>query len=219
MPLDGPTFLAALQARQSVRAFRPDPVERAVLERLFAAAVSAPSPTNRQPWRFAVVTAASVRARVVEVVHARVAEMGAIIERGHHKDDFGRYGDFFHEPLAAAPVIVVPSYRSHTDLIAALVRSGGGDPSAYDTSAAMQSELCAAAAATMNLLNQAAAEGLGATWMAGPMVARAGVEALVGIRAPFRMLGAVALGWPAEQPSPKPRRPLEQVVTWLDAGD
>jgi nitroreductase len=45
------------------------------------------------------------------------------------------------------------------------------------------------------------------------------VEALVGIRAPFRMLGAVALGWPAEQPSPKPRRPLEQVVTWLDAGD
>lgn len=208
--------LQLLTQRRSVRRFRPDPVPRELLERLLQAATAAPSATNRQPWRFAVLTGPEPRARLAAAVRDRVAEIKAIIARGHHKDDFGSYGDFFHEPLEAAAAIIVPSFRTHPDLIAQFIASGGVDPTPYDTSAAMQSELCSTAAACMSLLVQAEAEGLGATWMAGPMVARAEVEAMLGIRAPFRMLGAIALGWPDEAPTPKPRKPLGAVVTWLD---
>lgn len=45
----------AMASRRSVRAFRPDPVDRAVVERLLALASRAPSGTNIQPWRVWVV--------------------------------------------------------------------------------------------------------------------------------------------------------------------
>lgn len=45
---------AAWTARRSSRAFRPDPVDRATLARLFAAAQHAPSWCNVQPWRVAI---------------------------------------------------------------------------------------------------------------------------------------------------------------------
>ncbi|MDP2304750.1 MAG: nitroreductase family protein [Pseudomonadota bacterium] len=213
--MKGPETLAFLQSRRSVREFDGAPVPRDVLERLLEAATSAPSATNRQPWRFCVLTG-EARTHVAGLVRARVVEMRAIVARGHHGDDFGSYGDFFHEPLESAAAVIVPSFRTHDDLIAQLVRSGGEDPARFDTSAAMQSELCATAAACMALLVQAEAEGLGACWMAGPMVAREEVEAALAIRAPYRMLGAIAVGWPKGPVTPKPRKAMGAVVRWVE---
>ena len=116
--IDPADFHAWLRARRSVREFAPTPVPRPVLERLLEAATTAPSNTNRQPWRFAVVTAATTRAAIADAVRTRADEIRAIIARGHHADDYGSYGDFFHEPLAAATVIIVPQYREYPDLIA-----------------------------------------------------------------------------------------------------
>src|SRR5690606_21148227 len=115
--------LDLLSQRRSVRAFSAQPIPRAVLERLVQAAVTAPSPTNRQPWRFAVVTQTALRQRITEAVRTRAEEMKAIIRQGHHAEDFGKYGDFLHEPLATAAAIVVPQYRVYPDLIANLVAS------------------------------------------------------------------------------------------------
>jgi len=42
------------ESRRSVRAFRPEPIERAILYRLFEAAQRAPSWCNVQPWRVAI---------------------------------------------------------------------------------------------------------------------------------------------------------------------
>ena len=133
--MNGESFLDLLSQRRSVRAFSAQPVPRAVLERLMQAAVTAPSPTNRQPWRFAVVTKASLRQRITEAVRLRAEEMKAIIRQGHHAEDFGQYGDFFHEPLSTAAAIIVPQYRVYPDLIANLVASGGGDPTKFHTAA------------------------------------------------------------------------------------
>src|SRR5262249_28751906 len=103
------------------------------------------------------------------------------------------------------------------DMIANMIASGGGDPSRYDTATAMQSELCSTCAAIMCLLLQAHAEGLGACWMAGPMVARKDIESELGIAAPWRMIGAVALGWPETPPADRPgRKPIDKVVTWYE---
>jgi len=216
--MNGEAMLDFLSMRRSVRAFTATPVPREVLERLLQAAVTAPSPTNRQPWRFAVVTRASLRQRITEAVRTRAEEMKAIIRQGHHAEDFGKYGDFFHEPLATAAAIIVPQYRVYPDLIANLVVSGGGDPAKFHTAAAMQAELCSTSAAVMALLQQALAEGLGACWMSGPMIARDSVQGLLDIREPWKMVGAVAVGYPAELPVKQPRKPLAQVVTWFEDG-
>jgi nitroreductase len=218
--MDASTHLAWLGSRRSLRRFEPRPVSRDVLERLFQGAITAPSATNRQPWRFAAVTAPAKRAAIVEAVRARTNEMKAVIARSHHAEDFGSYGDFFYEPIESAQAIVIPQYRPYPDMIANLIQSGGGDPSHYDTAAAMQSELCSTCAAIMCLLLQAHAEGLGACWMAGPMVARRDIEKLLDIESPWRMVGAVALGYPEAPPADRPgRKPIDKVVTWYGEND
>lgn len=214
--MTGGELLDWLRSRRSVRAFTDRPVERDALVRVLEAATTAPSSTNRQPWRFTVVRSAALRRRVVDAVARRTAEIKAIIARSHHAEDFGSYGDFFHEPLAAAQVIVVPQYRPYPDLIADLIESGGGDPARFATASAMQAELCSTSAAIMALLLQAHAEGLGACMMAGPMVARDEICALLRIAEPWRMIGAIALGYPAGAAPAQPRKPLDRVVDWID---
>lgn len=214
--MDGLASLEWLRSRRSVRVFDDRPVAREVLERLIEAATTAPSNTNRQPWRFAVVTSPTVRASLVEAVKRRADAIKAIIHRGHHAEDFANYSDFFHEPLASAAAIVVPQYRDYPDLIANFLAASGEDASRFETAAAMQAELCSTSAAVMAMLLQAQAEGLGACWMVGPTVARSEVQAILGIREPWRMVGAVALGYPASSPAKPPRKPVERVAVWFD---
>lgn len=71
----------AIRARRSVRAFRDEPVPEDVLARVLEAGRMAPSASNRQPWRFIVVTDAARR----EALSA------------------GRYAKF----LAQTPVVIV----------------------------------------------------------------------------------------------------------------
>jgi len=214
--MTGPEMLEWLRSRRSVRSFTAEPIARDMLARVLDAATTAPSSTNRQPWRFAVVTSKTVRGAIVDAVAVKTAEMKAIIARGHHAEDFGNYGDFFHEPLAAAAAIVIPQYREYPDLIANLIESGGGDPRQYSTASAMQAELCSTSAAIMALLLQAHAEGLGACMMAGPMVARAEICSLLRIAEPWRMVGAIALGHPTSDTPARGRKPLDKVVDWIE---
>lgn len=213
----GPEMLEWLETRRSRRVFQDKPLAKELLARLVHAAITAPSNTNRQPWRFAVVTKRSVRKQIAGAVRTRAAEIKDIIQRGHHADDFANYGDFFHEPLENAAAIVIPQWRDYPDLIADFIASGGGDPTQWHTARSMQAELCSTCAAVMALLLQAHAEGLGACWMAGPMIAKPDIEALLGIREPFRMVGAIALGWPEGATPPSPgRKPIERVVQWVE---
>lgn len=210
------THLEHLATRRSVREFTAEPVARATLERVLAAAQTAPSATNRQPWRFTVITAAAPRAAIVAAVRARTEAIDAIVRTGPHALEWGTYTDFFWQPLAAAPALIIPAVREHPDTIASYLRSAGADPERFALPSAMQPERCALGTAVMALLLQAHAEGLGAAWMAGPMVARAEIEAACAIAAPWAAAGAIAIGHPATVPAAPPRRASEHVVRWIE---
>ena len=61
---------AALRGRRSIRAFRPDPVPRAVIEEILEVSARAPSGTNMQPWKAHVVTGTARDTLCAEVVAA-----------------------------------------------------------------------------------------------------------------------------------------------------
>ena len=50
--IDVPAFL---ERRRSIRAFRPEPVDRAQLDTIVEAACIAPAPHHSRPWRFVVI--------------------------------------------------------------------------------------------------------------------------------------------------------------------
>lgn len=58
----GEPFETIARARQSIRAFKPDPVPQDILERVFGVALRAPSNCNTQPWFAHVVTGEKLEA-------------------------------------------------------------------------------------------------------------------------------------------------------------
>lgn len=67
-------FAADLMCRRSVREFSPDTVDPAVIRSILAAAHSAPSGANRQPWRFVVVSDLETKRRIREAAEAEERE-------------------------------------------------------------------------------------------------------------------------------------------------
>lgn len=57
-------FLEALRTRRSVRHFSDEPIPLEVLDLAIAAAGTAPSGANKQPWRFVVVTDPGVKRQI-----------------------------------------------------------------------------------------------------------------------------------------------------------
>ena len=63
--------LAAILARRSIREFTDEPVEIELLETIVQAGIWAPSGLNNQPWRFVLIRAEDIRARLAELTHYR----------------------------------------------------------------------------------------------------------------------------------------------------
>ena len=76
------SFANLVMSRRSIRRYRPEPVDEALVERILAQATWAPSAHNRQPWRFAVVgqtkrrtLADAMAARLEPIIDAALEEM------------------------------------------------------------------------------------------------------------------------------------------------
>jgi len=64
MAARGRALVESLARRRSVRDFAPDPVPRELIEIAIAAANTAPSGANRQPWHFVAVSDPAVKAEI-----------------------------------------------------------------------------------------------------------------------------------------------------------
>ena len=49
----------SMEKRRSIRKYKPDKIERSVIEEIVKAGILAPSAKNRQPWKYIVYTGAS----------------------------------------------------------------------------------------------------------------------------------------------------------------
>ena len=95
---------AAIKNRRSHRLYKPDPVPREVLERVFEAAFWAPSGTNLQPWDITVLTG---RPRDDFVALASLAgEDIAPKLRELFSEDVVAFVKQFFSNLGGAPVVV-----------------------------------------------------------------------------------------------------------------
>jgi nitroreductase len=209
-------LLGVMRARRSRRTFAETRLTQEELAPLFEAARTAPSATNRQPWRYNVVLDPLKKEQIVQAVKEKVALLRDTLSGSEYLEELATYGDFFFEPLERAPCVIIPQWRGFPDTIAALVKRAGFDPAPFSVSTKMPSELCAVAAATMNLLLMAEASGFACCWMAGPMMAQQEISRLLEIPSPWSPLGAIAIGRPSvEQGGAAPlRKSLERIVEW-----
>ena len=64
MLTEATAFLAKMKTRHSIRQYSDRPVDRSVIEACVAAAGTAPSGANQQPWHFSVISDPEMKARI-----------------------------------------------------------------------------------------------------------------------------------------------------------
>jgi len=206
-------ILDLMQSRRSVRKFLPKVPARAVLEKLIEAAITAPSASNKQPWRFLVVTNSTVKARMAEAVSRAVQRVASCIEP-QFEAAFRNYGDYFTR-FESAPVVIVPLYRPLT-LLSSMV---GADLSEKDrrniSCMEERSGIVSASLAVENLLLMAHDLGLGASGLTGPLIAQDELCGILKVPAGWDIVALVATGYADEQPTAPARKAVADVTRWI----
>ncbi|HEY5075978.1 MAG TPA: nitroreductase family protein [Acidimicrobiia bacterium] len=149
---------AFVEARRSIRAFRPDPVPRADLDAIVEAACLAPAPHHSRPWRFVIVD-------TDEAKHALARGMGArwrrdLVADGVAAERVDVLVDASHRKLTRAPASVV-----------ACLTWNGLDRYADERRqrAEWGMALLSLGAAVENLMLTATDRGLASCWVAAPI--------------------------------------------------
>ena len=190
------------EERRSIRKYQNRMVERGDIEKLIEAARLAPSAKNRQPWKYIVYTGAEKETLL------NAMEQGLDREAAEHhllpKSAFG-LPDAFHtlQVMRQAPVVII------------VMNTNGQSPYEEIETDRRFSEICdslSIGASIENMLLKATQLGLGTLWIANTCFAYHDMMQV--IQAPGQLIGAVALGYPDEQPPKRPRKPLEDILEY-----
>jgi nitroreductase len=180
--------IEAMKTRRSIRRYKATPVDDKTVELILEAARWAPSWANRQCWRFIVVRDANIKTQLVNSL-VKVESGDTLVDNPSLK------------AVASAPVVIVAC---------AELRKAGfelGKPATdkgdywymYDVALAMQ-----------NLALAAHSLGLG-TVTIGAMDAKK-TGNILGVPEGFCVVSMTPLGYPDQEPKPRPRKELSEIV-------
>ena len=191
----------SIENRRSIRKYQDAPVSRALLEQILRAGNLAPSAKNRQPWRFVVATGRG-KAEAVAAMRrglAREAETPLLPGSAQHRQGAA----YTAQIMEQAPAVIF------------VINPLGADVRAPLSPEERVYEICNAqslGAALENMALRATELGLGSLWICDTYFAYDELKAwLGGAGEPF---AAMAIGYAAEAPRPRPRRALENIVEW-----
>ena len=180
----------AMHKRQSAGKMTAEPVSRATIEALLAAAAQAPNHYQVRPWRFVVLTGegrSKLGAKMGEVFRRRFPHVEqAAVEKEKAK------------PLRAPVLVAVGVDRP-------------ADPRVLEIE-----NICAAAAACQNILLAAEALGVGAHWRTGDAARNPEIKEFLGFSADQHLIAFLYLGYPEAWPGPRERPGYEDRTTWMN---
>ena len=197
-------FFEVIRSRRSVRTFTDRMPDRLQLDRLIEAAQWAPSNHNRQGWKFLVfqdkTQILELSEKVRQVLGSTLACANQLVAA--QKQELLHFATLFE----MAPVIILAMHKKSLAVGRALVDASGGMH--------VSSEAISAAMAVQNLLLTAHVLGLGACVMTAPLLASSVWESLPDLPVGFEPTCVIAVGYPAERPSPPRRKPLKHIVEY-----
>jgi len=180
----------AILTRRSIKRFADRAVTRAELERLLDAAIQAPNHRMTQPWRFLV--------------------LGPEARRAYGRTLGSRKAAKVADPAAAELVArnIEEDYVALPAMIGVVMQV---DPNPQDR----EEDYAATYMGVDNLLLQAVELGLGTHLRTGAVMDDPRVRQAFQLPDDQRLVAIVQVGYPLEQPQPKPRRPATELTRWL----
>lgn len=195
---------AFLRSRRSVRRFKPEAIPDPTVERIIATAACAPSAHNRQPWRFCVVRSAEAKSRLADAM--AVDFRRDLVRDSLPVEDVERRVETSRSRINTSPLVIVMCMdTSEMDVY----------PDARRQEAERIMAIQSTAAAGLQLLLAAEAEGLAGVWTCGPLFAPDAVRQALGLEPAWEPQAMFFIGQAGKEPQIKDSKPLETVVRWL----
>ncbi|HBJ73145.1 MAG TPA: coenzyme F420-0:L-glutamate ligase, partial [Actinobacteria bacterium] len=196
---------SAAANRRTIRAFTDALVPDSALLAAVASAITAPAPHHTTPWQFLILRDEVIRTQLLQAMTDRWVQDLRATEGIDDTAIAARVarGDI----LRNAPVLVL----GFLDLAGAAHLY----PDAKRNAAERDLFMVAGGAAMQNLMVSLAANGLGSAWISSTIFCADVVQQLLRLPASYQPLGALAVGYPAGEPSSRePRNPMDHILNF-----
>lgn len=192
----------AIKERRSIRKYKQEPIEKKEIDEIIKAGMFAPSAKNRQPWKYIIYSHQTKEALLDEM------ERGLIKERDEKNllpNSQSGISDAFNslEIMREAPILII------------ILNTNGQSPYKEINTDDRVTELCdtlSIGASVQNMLLTATEKGLGTLWIANTCFAYN--ELINYIKTSSQLVGAIALGYPNENPNPRPRKDFDTIAEY-----
>lgn len=188
--------IETINQRRSIRKFKDTSVPDTIIEKILYAATQAPSGKNWQPWYFIVVKE-DKRSEMIR-------RMGEGIEKSAMKGLGTGSARYTLQVMEQAPVTIFVFNMNESQV--------EKDKSFVET-LLNSVDIQSIGAAIQNLLLAAHTYGLGTLWICDVFFAYHELCSWLGEK--HQMIAAISIGYPAEQPPARPRKPVSEVARWL----
>ena len=195
-------MIREIENRRSIRKYKPDEIERKLIDEIIYSASLAPSAKNRQPWKF-IVYQGKEKDKLVDVMRH-----GINSEKMTHElmPEWA-----FAIPDAENTVRIM----QEAPCLIAVLNTNRHTPFASIENEKRIVEICdslSIGAAIENMILTATGYGLGTLWIANTCFAYNELMDFIGTAS--QLTGIVAVGFAYEAPAKRPRKPLEEIVEY-----
>jgi nitroreductase len=203
-----------IKGRRSVRVWKDQPVPEDLILQAIELATYAPNAGNQQNWRFYVILNSDIIRSIAEAVQSSAEAMAKWPEAAEHSDKISgmtKKAGFFRDAPAAIAV-AASQYQSLPEQL--MVMREKTDPQARqmrEWRSIANSKIQSVSSAIAYLLLVLHQMGLGAVWMTGPIQAKGEIEKILKIPSGLDLVAFIPLGYAAETPGLKERKPLREV--------
>jgi F420 biosynthesis protein FbiB-like protein len=193
-----------LRTRRSIRRFKPDPVPDPVIQNILSTATYAPSAHNRQPWRFVVLTDQAAKTHLADAM-AQDFERD-LLRDGVPPEKIQAQVKRSKERIGAAPVAI---------LLCLDMSEMDSYPDEKRRQAERMMAVQSVAAAGLQLLLAAHAEGLGGVWVCSPLFAQETIRKMLDLSQAWEPQGMFFVGYPDEAPEARERKSLQDIAIFI----
>lgn len=191
----------AILERRSIRRYKEDKIPRETVEKIIKAGMAAPSSKNRQPWKF-IVAAGTAKEEALQVM-----EQGLERERAFpllpKSSKLLKGAEYTLSIMRQAPVVIFIINRLGLPIDLKL----NPEERIYEICNAQSIGAC-----IENMSLAAVEAGLGSLWICDIFFS---YQELSGwLAAEGTLYAALALGNAAEEPAPRPRKSMDEIVEW-----
>jgi coenzyme F420-0:L-glutamate ligase/coenzyme F420-1:gamma-L-glutamate ligase len=194
-------LLDMIKDRRSVKDYTPKEVSKETIFRILEASRWAPSAHNAQPWHFIVIMDPALKQKLAkDMASSWNEDMSKNGIPEEHRESFVKTSveRFMNAPIVIVACLIMENMDKYPD----------DRRKKIEYTMAVQS----VAAAIENMLLAAQSEELGSCWFCAPLFCQDVVRKTLRIPKHIDPQALITLGYPANKPSPQPRKPLGDMV-------